>query len=67
MQFGDYLVMIISGLLTFVVVADTISRDGFQGFAYTLGMCIGAFLVYAIIGFVLLFAFRYVRDHYWRK
>jgi uncharacterized membrane protein YedE/YeeE len=64
MSIGDYIVIIISIICGISGVMDVVSQEGFQGYAFTSGMLIGSILGWLIVGYIGLFAFRYVREHF---
>ena len=58
---GDYIVISLSLILAAVSLLDDMTT-GFVGYAYSFGFFIGGFFACLFFGYVLLFAFRYVRS-----
>ncbi len=64
MKIGDYIVLGLSFLLAAASTADYVMNNYWEGFAFMLGYFMGGFVVVAVIGYLVLFAYRYVNEHY---
>ncbi len=67
MKLGDYIVLVLATILSIIAAMDNIDVNGFEGYSFTFGFILGGFILYAAIGFILLFAFRYIREHFKRE
>jgi Na+/melibiose symporter-like transporter len=67
MSIGDYIVLGLSALLAFLSLLDEVDTAGFKGSAYSFGFFVGGFLFCAIVGYICLFTFRYVREHHFAQ
>lgn len=61
LSIGDYIVISLSLILAAVSLLDDMTK-GFQGYAYSFGFFIGGLLFCLVCGYIILFAFRYIRS-----